>query len=144
MTRIYHRESFSPGVFLPGEKVAKPDEGELARISPHPNPLPSDDPTLFRRARPTTRRLLYSLSPVLRGEGWGEGSCARGGEERPISSTRPDTFGSLPPHAARPSPPPSPRKKTRGEGVTSPALPAPAETVGWSAGTLTERAGESG
>jgi hypothetical protein len=47
MTRVNNRESFSPGVFLPGEKVAKPDEGEFARISPHPHfvsPSPRKNP----------------------------------------------------------------------------------------------------
>jgi len=43
VTQIHRREPFSPGVFLPGEKVPKADEGaELAQTAqsgtaPHPH-----------------------------------------------------------------------------------------------------------
>jgi len=43
LTQIYPQEPFSPGGLLPGEKMAKPDEGaELARLAvsgtaPHPH-----------------------------------------------------------------------------------------------------------
>src|SRR6266516_4361015 len=58
-----------------------------------------------------------SLFPVLRGEGWGEGSAARSSEE-PVTRLRVLRVSAfLPPRAANPSPPPSPRKHPRGEGV---------------------------
>src|SRR5436190_23653858 len=54
-----------------------------------------------------------SLSPVIRGEGWGEGTAACVSQDAAASCDAP---------VDPPSPPPSPRKRTRGAGVCLIAL----------------------
>src|SRR5438067_13225376 len=57
------------------------------------------------------RHASCSLSPVIRGEGWGEGSAAPICEPTVVRVHSPQT----------PLPPPSPRNQTRGEGVKAAA-----------------------